>query len=103
MIELRRISIYGALNRPHLLLGAERTLVLMTILLSTLICMTAAHFWTIWFGICFGFSLHLIWLAMAKSDSMISNIYLRHLRYQSYYPPVATMDAKIPMVRKWKD
>ncbi len=103
MIELRRIPIYGALNRAHLLLGAERTLVLMTLLLSTLICMTAAHFWTLWLGVCLGFSLHLIWVAMAKSDPRMSEIYLRHVRYQSYYPPVATIDAKIPVVHKWKD
>ncbi len=83
---LRRTSICRALHRPALLLGAERELMLLTLLALGGLAVCAANLVAI--GVCI-----ILWLIvsqflreMAKADPRLSRIYLRHLRHAHYYP-----------------
>lgn len=83
---LRRTPICRALHRPSLLLGAERELMLLTLLALGGLALCAANLVAIL--VC-----SILWLGvsqllreMAKADPRLSRIYLRHLRHAPYYP-----------------
>ncbi len=84
-MELRRIPIYRALNRPNLLFGAERELILslglagfaLAVVAQNILALVLAIFlWTV------GSSLLRM---MGKADPMMSRVYLRHVKYRGYY------------------
>ena len=94
MNEPRRIAIHRSLNRPHLLLGAERSLVLLAGLVTALLLFSgnisivsitlAVTFWTGSFWAL---------VRMAKADPQMSRVYLRHIHYRSYYNAHGCFDA----------
>jgi type IV secretion system protein VirB3 len=90
---LRRTPIYRALHRPNLFLGGERELVLITAILcvgvgvSSLTVFGAAASLFVW-SLCIG-----LFRLMAKSDPLLSRIYLRQLHHQPYYPARAARNA----------
>ena len=97
MKEARRIAIHRSLNRPHLLLGAERSLVLLVAMITAILVfsgsisvstiMLAVAFWTVSFwGL----------VRMAKADPQMSVVYQRHIRYHSYYSAHACIHAVLP-------
>ncbi|HQS03153.1 MAG: hypothetical protein B7Y07_11370 [Halothiobacillus sp. 24-54-40] len=82
----RTIPIHTSFNRAHLLLGAERELALLSVLIVALVVASGmnplsfgvgALLWVIMLGIV---------IRMAKADTMMSKVYLRHVKYRSYYP-----------------
>lgn len=88
--EHLRLPLYGAMHRPDLMAGCERTLFLTSGLLAALIAVGGLVWWTILAG--FGLWLVLISLlrAMAKSDPQLSQVYSRYVHYRSYYAALAT-------------
>lgn len=90
MSALRRTYMPRALSRPRLVLGGERELVLMSGLLTVGIAFVAVN-WVAGAYAAIMFPLALFWLRrLAKTDPMMSKVYLRHLKYQTYYPARAT-------------
>lgn len=89
-MALRRIPIRQSLHRPSLLLGAERELVLLTGLV-TFVCVFVAMAPVIAvIGLTMWLVLIQLLRAMAKSDPILSKVYLRHIKYQAHYSPKAT-------------
>lgn len=96
MNEPRRIAIHRSLNRPHLLLGAERSLVLMVGVLTALLIFSgsispgsltlAVTFWASAF---WGLT------RMAKADPQMSQVYQRHIRFRAYYGARSCIDAPL--------
>ena len=94
MDEPRRLIIHRSLNRPHLLLGAERSLVLLAGLVTALLLFSgnisvasvtlAVLFWTGSFWAL---------VRMAKADPQMSRVYQRHIRYRSYYNAHSCIEA----------
>jgi type IV secretory pathway TrbD component len=82
--EPRHIAIHRSLNRPHLLLGAERGLVLLTGVVTAMLAIT---FWT-----CSFWAL----VRMGKADPQMSRVYQRHVRYRSYYAAHSCIEAMLP-------
>lgn len=83
---LRQVPIHRALHRPSLILGAERELVLLTGLIATVLVVVALSVVSAVLGIAL-WSLGVALLRqMGKADPLMSRVYLRHLRYQAYYP-----------------
>lgn len=85
-MPLRRLPIYRSLSRPQLLFGAERELVLVLGMLAAILIFAAqtllavisgSALWAV--GVC-------LLRRMAKADPCLSRVYLRHIRYRSYYP-----------------
>lgn len=84
-MELRRIPIHSSLHRANLVMGAERELALGSALaallagiggMSLVSAGTAIIFW-----------LCAIWVLrrMARADPMMSKVWLRHIRQQTFY------------------
>lgn len=103
MDEPRRIPIHRSLNRPSLILGGERELVLMAMLLAALICFTASSWLQVVLGITFWLIVHAGLVVAAKADPCLSKVLRRHLRYAAHYPARAGEDAPPPLVYEWKD
>ncbi len=82
--------IHESLNRPILLLGGERQLVLMLMVIAGVFIISLANIWCAVLGI-------FLWLvgqwALSKAatyDPQLSKTGPRSLRYRAYYPPSAT-------------
>ena len=88
--ELRRIPIHRALNRPDLMAGCERELLLVTGLITLTLIVVAMN----WIAAITGVVFWLVCVAglriMAKADPYMSKIYIRHIRYKVFYPAHAT-------------
>src|SRR5262245_14626892 len=94
-----RAAIHQSLIKPLLLAGAERA--------------PAAANWISAMGILFGGGLHWYTIAVsafmitlghwalvqaAKFDPQLSRIYLRHVRYQRWYPERSAPAARAPLI-----
>src|SRR5688572_12034173 len=94
MNEARRIAIHRSLNRPHLLLGAERSLVLLTGLVTALLLFSGnISIVSITLAVTFWSGSFWALVRMAKSDPQMSRVYLRHIRYRPYYNAHGGIDA----------
>ena len=89
-MALRAIPIRRAGNRTHLFMGGDRELVMFTGLIAFALVFSAQELRAslygmgLWLG-----SLYLLRL-MAKADPQMRFVYLRHRRYQRYYPAHST-------------
>jgi type IV secretion system protein TrbD len=86
MSELRRTPMYRVNWRPNLLLGGERELVLITALacgglaVSGMNLVSAVTGGGVWL-VCIG-----LFRLMAKADPHMTQVYLRQLTHQRFYP-----------------
>lgn len=102
MDEPRRIPIHRSLNRPFMLIGAERTLVQFAGLIAALIVLSGMSFFSLTCGVIF-WSVCLWGLVrMGKADPQMSKIYQRHIMYKAFYPASAGAYAGPVPVRSWK-
>lgn len=86
MNEPRRITIHRSLNRPHLLLGAERSLVLVTGLITAMLIFSGSiSAMSITLGVTFWAASFWALVRMAKADAQMSQVYQRHINYRIYY------------------
>lgn len=90
MAELRRTAIRQSLNRPDLLIGGERELVLSSGLLSFTLIFVGVSLLTTVVAVALWTTALYILRRMAKVDPQLSRVYVRHLRYSKYYPASST-------------
>lgn len=100
--EPRRVPIHRSLNRPSLLMGGERELVLMTLLTAVMIAFTSSSWMQLLLAIAYWLVVHTLLVALARFDPHMSKIFARHVRYNAYYPARATECALPPSVSGWK-
>lgn len=94
MKESRRASIHMSLTRPLLLAGAERELVLVNgTLIAALIFGVGFHWASMTVAVLLATVGHWALTRAAKHDPQMSCIYVRHVRYQEYYPACARVQA----------
>jgi type IV secretory pathway TrbD component len=90
------MSYYGALNRSLLIMGVERRLFFLIMALSSSVSFTAL-FQPLMIAlscIIFGLGL-LVGRFLTRSDAQFFSVTQRHLRYQKYYEPIATVGSLI--------
>jgi len=92
--ELKKIPVFTALNKPNLLLGAERELTLFVGLFSAMLVFLALTWQTFFMGTALWFGAMLLLRMMAKKDPMMSKIYLRHIKYKAFYAAHSTPFAR---------
>lgn len=86
MGRLRQIPVSSSLNRPILLLGAERKPVIIILVLTALMILSDISLLKMLLGLVFwAFAMGLLRL-MAKVDPHLIQIYLRRLKYKAFYP-----------------
>ncbi|APA55134.1 conjugal transfer protein TrbD [Campylobacter coli] len=94
MEELQKIDIYSALNKPNLIFGADRELMLITGLISFALIFTGATLITSVIGIALFFVCGLLLRLMAKSDPLMRQIFIRQNKYKKFYYPQSTPFSK---------
>ncbi len=84
--ERQEVPLHESLNRPLLILGGERNLVLMLGVIAGVFVFSLAQLWAFLVGI-------LLWVVgqwalavAAKYDPLLSKTGPRHLRYCGHYP-----------------
>jgi type IV secretory pathway TrbD component len=89
-MALRTIPIRRAGNRAQLFMGGDRELVMFSGLIAFALVFSAQEIRASLYGL-------LLWLCslyvlrlMAKADPQLRFVYLRHRRYQRYYPAHST-------------
>ena len=89
-LEAYAVPIHASLNRPMLVLGGERQLVLMLGVVAGIFIFSLAQLWAAVVGI-------VIWMVgqyflarAAAYDAQLSKVGPRHLKYQKYYLSSAT-------------
>ncbi len=82
----REIIIHQSANRPNLLLGCDRELVLVMVMIAGGLAFSLASWWGIGLAA-------VLWVGsvgalqrMGKADPLLRPVYLRHIRYLHYYP-----------------
>ncbi len=90
MQELTLIPLQRALLRPDHMMGCERELFLLSGIIVALLTLVSFD----WIAALAG---GLIWVCtlwslrrMAKTDPIMSRVYIRHVRYAPYYPARST-------------
>jgi len=103
MDQSREVVIYQSANRPHLLLGGDRELVLFSALLSAMLIFALVTWWGVLTGITLWFLSVAILSRMGKADPLLRRVYLRHLRYRPFYPAKAAMYSRsMTTPRSWR-
>ena len=82
----RETMIHQSANRPNLLLGGDRELVLVMVMIAGGLAFSLASWWGIGLAAA-------LWVAsmgalqrMGKADPLLRPVYLRHIRYIDFYP-----------------
>ena len=82
----REIIIHQSANRPHLLLGGDRELVLFAALMSAMLIFALVTWWGIVAGIALWIGAVAVLSRMGRFDPMLRQVYVRHVKYRSFYP-----------------
>ena len=77
------------MHKPRLILGADRELVIFLGLLCSILIFVLLTWWSVIMGL-------ILWLvgvsllvAMGREDVLLRHVYLRHVKYQAFYPAKA--------------
>ncbi len=96
----REIAIHQSCNRPNLLLGGDRELVLGSAMMSAMLVFALAAWWGIVSGVALWIFAVAVLSRMGKSDPLLRQAYIRHIRYRPYYPaksPISASPVQIPL------
>jgi type IV secretory pathway TrbD component len=89
-MDLRKLPIRRSLTRSQMIMGGERSLVLLSALSSTMVGFTIAMGRSFILGILvalFCWSVAMFFLkTMGKNDHLMSRIYIRSNKYKNFYP-----------------
>jgi type IV secretion system protein VirB3 len=93
----------ASLNRPQLLMGADRELVLLTGLFCSLLAVSVMSL-TAFLIAGLSFSSVVVVLArIGKADPLMRKVYVRHVRYRDFYPAKSGRQiAGIPTKMSWR-
>lgn len=82
----REITIHQSANRPNQILGADRELVLVTILITVSLTFSLGTWWGFGLAVAFWIAAVGVLQRMGKADPLLRQVYLRHIRYRPFYP-----------------
>ena len=82
----REIVIHPSANRPNQILGGDRELVLATLLISASLAFSLATLWGVGLAVFFWIGALAVLQRMGKADPVLRQVYMRHIRYRSFYP-----------------
>ena len=103
MDKPREILIHQSCNRHNLLLGCDRELVLLSALLSAMLIFALVTWWGIVAGIVLWVAAVAVLSRMGKADPMLRQVYVRHVKYRSFYPAKSGLFAQsLPTPRRWR-
>jgi len=83
---LREVPFNQSANRPNLLLGADRELVLLGVLIAVALGFSLASWWGLVLAVAWWTASIAVLKRMGKADPILRQVYMRHIRYRSFYP-----------------
>jgi type IV secretion system protein TrbD len=99
----RETPIHQSANRPHLILGGDRELVLFAGLTAACLAFTLATWWGVLIGITFWVTAAAVLARMGKADPLLRHVYLKHIHYKTFYPAKSGCAAVPPSHKKtWR-
>jgi type IV secretion system protein VirB3 len=81
----REVVIHQSANRPNLLLGGDRELVLVTMMIAAGLAFSLATLWGIGLAVVYWIVSMAILQRMGKADPLLRKTYFRHIRYLAFY------------------
>jgi len=103
MDKPREIVIHQSANRPHLLLGGDRELVLFAALMSAMLIFALVTWWGIAAGIALWITAVAVLSRMGRSDPMLRQVYFCHVKYRAFYPAKGRIRGETSGTRKtWR-
>ena len=99
----REVIIHQSANRPNQLLGGDRELVLVTIMITGGLAFSLATWWGIGLAA-------VLWIGsmgalqrMGKADPLLRPVYLRHIQYRDFYPAKSGLHGRVAETPKgWR-
>jgi type IV secretion system protein TrbD len=89
MERAREVMIHQSANRPNLLLGCDREMILFVGLISAILAFALSSWWGVMTGIALWVAAVAVLSRVGKADPLMRKVYVRHVRYQTYYPASA--------------
>jgi type IV secretion system protein VirB3 len=91
----RQVPFHQSANRPHLLLGGDRELVLVSGTLSAMLIFAVMTWWSVAAGFLLWLAAVLVLGRMGKADPLLRHAYLRHVKYRPFYPAQSRLSAPV--------
>lgn len=99
----REVVIHQSANRPNLLLGGDRELVLITMMVAAGLAFSLATLWGIGLAIVYWIVSMGVLQRMGKADPLLRRIYFRHIRYLAFYAAKSgVFAASLETPRTWR-
>lgn len=99
----RETPIHQSANRPNLLLGGDRELVLVMVMISGGLAFSLASWWGIGLAVVLWIGSMAALQRMGKAGPLLRLVYLRHIRYAAYYPAKSGLHAQnAETPRNWR-
>jgi type IV secretory pathway TrbD component len=95
-----RTRVRQSLLRPLLILGGERELVFLSGMLAAILVLAFGDLVLAGIGIAFWLIVLVVLQRMAKHDSQLSRVYVRHLNKRDFYPAHAHATAIEPVLKR---
>jgi type IV secretion system protein VirB3 len=90
----REMPFHQSANRPHLLLGGDRELVLISGVLAAILIFAVMTWWSILTGVVLWLAAVAVLARMGKADPLLRHVYIRHVRYRAFYPAKSKLCAR---------
>ena len=99
----RETAFHPSINRPNLLMGGDRELVLGAAMISALFIFSLMTWWSILIGVAFWPLATSVLARLAKADPMMRDVATRNFQYKAYYPAKSRLSSKSTTQRRaWR-
>lgn len=104
MDEPRQVPFHESANRPNLLMGGDRVLVIVSFIVSAIVIFAGLKWWSFLFGGTVLAVLLGVVSRMAKVDPMLREAYVKHIGYkQPFYPAKSSICAPSAVTpKRWR-
>jgi type IV secretion system protein VirB3 len=82
----REIVIHQSANRPNLILGGDRELVLVMVMIAFALAFSLASWWGVLLSAALWIGSVAVLQRMGKADPLLRQVYFRHISYRPFYP-----------------
>jgi type IV secretion system protein VirB3 len=99
----RETVFHSSINRPNLLMGGDRELVLGAAMISALFIFALMTWWSILIGVVFWPLTTSMLVQLAKADPRMRDVATRSFQYKAYYPAKSRLSSRSTGQRRaWK-
>ncbi len=88
----REVPFHESANRPNLLLGGDREMVLVFAILAAMLVFAVMKWWSVVAGVVLWLTAVGVLARMGKVDPLLRQVYIRHIRYRNFYPAKSRFD-----------